>query len=290
MHAHDALRLYLSSRIAANRRGSTIEQYRQVISAFITWAGVSKLQDLTALAVRNYLVAMRANWQAVTAAGVRDVICTFLAWCGEEGLIRQENWKRRVPKVVVDRGSPKRLSQEQVGRLLVAVEVFANPRDAAIIHLLLDTGLRSGELSRVQLTDLDFADRSVRVDCACKGRKERHVWFSPDSARKIKAYLRSRRKGSPYLFITRSNRPIGGSYLLHMVKHLGRDAGIQGLTVHRLRHTALTMLAEAGMSPILLQKFAGHASISTTMIYARPDDRAVQLEYERVWPATRLRP
>ena len=110
---------------------------------------------------------------------------------------------------------------------------------------------------------------------------------TPETASRLKAYLRSRRDRAPHLFVTRSLQPLGSSFLLHMVKHLGRDAGIQDLTVHRMRHTALTMLAEAGMSPILLQKFAGHANVTTTLIYARPDDRAVRAEYERVLPQLR---
>ncbi len=242
------------------------------------------MEELTVSLVRSYLAEMQRTWRPGTTSAVRDQICSWLGWLADEGYIGHENWPKRIPKVTVDRGAPKRLSVEQVAALLTAVEVFANRRDTAIIYLLLDTGLRSGELRRLLVTDVDLENRSVRVSSSCKSRKERYVWFCPETARRIKAYLRSRRTDSPWLFVTRAKQPLGASLLLHMIKHIGRDAGIPDLTVHRFRHTALTMLAEAGMSPILLQKFAGHASVATTLIYARPDDKAVQEEYERVLP------
>jgi integrase/recombinase XerD len=282
MSVHEALRLWLRSRIVAGRRSSTITHYERAIRTFLDYTNAACLDAIQVEDVRDYLAHRSAGWKPATVAVTRDTLVIFFNWCASEELMPPVNWLKRVPKVVVDRGSPKRLTPEQVKRLLVATELYANRRDQAIVHVLLDTGLRSGEVLRLMVGDVDFDCRSLRVDCACKGRRERHVWFTAQTAKRLKAHLRTRKRECSHLFSTRSGAPLGSSHLLHLVKHLGYEAGIQDMTVHKLRHTALTVLAEAGMSPILLQRYAGHASITTTLLYARPDDRAVRAEYERV--------
>lgn len=179
-----------------------------------------------------------------------------------------------VPAPRQARPLPKRMSQEEVDRLLRAPN-RADPhglRDAAMLELLYACGTRVSELCLVQLRGLNLEMGLLRVQG--KGGKERLIPVGKAALSTITDYLRAGRgallKGrvSPYLFVTTRGGPMTRQAFWQIIKRYGIEAGLsQRLTPHLLRHTFATHLLDGGADLRSVQTLLGHADISTTQIY-----------------------
>jgi len=148
-------------------------------------------------------------------------------------------------------------------------------RDAAVIELLLQTGMRLSELSQVKLSDIDLPPTiisdegsvgSVRI--LGKGRKHRTVTLNWKACRSIKAYLEVRPKlAIPGLFVTKFGGALGSRGIQHLVKRYLDDAQILQASVHTLRHTFATHMVRKGTKLSVVQQALGHAFLDTTAIY-----------------------
>lgn len=186
---------------------------------------------------------------------------------------------------------PRVLARDQVARLLAVVgdrvvtpgsatHTFLAFRDRAIVELLLATGLRVGELVGLSLASVDASSTRIRV--RGKGNRERIALIRDEVCREaLRSYLSLRESfvdNEHDLLISRSKRALSSQGVSCMLKALGAAAGIEHLTPHVLRHTAATLLLEAGVSLRVVQEFLGHRSIGTTQRYTH-----VSLEHmERV--------
>jgi site-specific recombinase XerD len=149
-------------------------------------------------------------------------------------------------------------------------------RDAAIIELLLQTGLRLSEIARLRLSDIELPVK-VTKEPGCvgsaringKGRRQRIVTVNWKACKALKAYLAIRPKTAEddHVFLTKFQRGIGPrSIELLVTKHLA-EAGIRDACVHTLRHTFATHSAIKGTSLRVIQETLGHADLKTTSIY-----------------------
>lgn len=169
---------------------------------------------------------------------------------------------------------PKHLTLEQSVELLDAVDPTSKfyHRDYCILTLFLNCGLRLSELCGLNVGDIR-TDGTIRV--LGKGNKERIVYLNDSCVNALAAYLKVRPqdglKGDDRnaLFISRLNRRIGRRGVQDMVagylKKIGLDA--QGYSVHKLRHTAATLMYQNGVDVRVLKEVLGHESLSTTQIY-----------------------
>jgi integrase len=178
-----------------------------------------------------------------------------------------------VVRVQVDEKTPKCLTPEQAKRFIVAVQTMkyrqelVKRRNLAMIYVLMDTAMRKGELLRLKTSDVDLQTGAVRISEECKGRKERTVWVSDLGINAIRSYLRLRRNYSgESLWVTSNGTIPGESDLLATVKKYGRIAGLD-VTVHELRHTAITQFIRSGMSESYAGRLAGHTNPATTRKY-----------------------
>jgi integrase/recombinase XerD len=141
-------------------------------------------------------------------------------------------------------------------------------RNRAIILLLLDTGVRAEELCLIKLNQVD--KRNQRIKIFGKGAKERFVSFSPRTHQALWRYLTTRpeetTEGEP-LFVVENGRPLTRDRLLDLLQKIGSRAGVQGVTVHRFRHTfAIQYLRNRG-DPYTLQKLLGHSTLDMVKRY-----------------------
>lgn len=155
-------------------------------------------------------------------------------------------------------------------------------RDQALIALMLDVGLRVGEVAALRIRDLEAASSHGELSALRvrgKGDKERRVWLVPETTTLIQRWLTERPEVSDdALFITRRGRGFSIRGIQDRVKHYTRKAGfaLDQVSCHRLRHTFARRMAESRMPLPSLSHWLGHSQLTTTQIYidgANPDIR-----------------
>jgi len=140
-------------------------------------------------------------------------------------------------------------------------------RIRAMLLMMLDTGLRVGELTGLKLHQVDH--RNHRVQVLGKGALERSVPFSPRTAQALWRYLSTRPDAEPtdHLFTTVSNRKIDSTQLNKSLKTLAKKAGVKDVHPHRFRHTFAIQYLRNGGDPYTLQKLLGHSTLDMVKRY-----------------------
>lgn len=178
-----------------------------------------------------------------------------------------------VPKAAL----PKFLSLDESLRLLKASDSSDSKRDYCIITLFLNCGMRLSELVGINISDIDFYENRMKV--LGKGNKERMVYLNAACIDALKKYLDIRRniqkaQAEPALFISNQNKRISKRRVQQIVEDTLKAADLdgKGITTHKLRHTAATLMYQYGEADVLtLKEILGHASVSTTEIYTHLD-------------------
>jgi integrase len=151
--------------------------------------------------------------------------------------------------------------------------------DLAWFLLMLHSGLRTGEVRRLCLQDVDWQGRKLRIEQG-KGLKDRLVYLSQPSLQAIASYLEVRGPQSALpaqVFIFR-HRPLTRSYCFQRLRTYAQRCGVQ-VTPHQLRHSCATLLLNCGAPVISVQALLGHQCIDTTLGYARLYDGTVAADY-----------
>ena len=177
---------------------------------------------------------------------------------------------------------PKHLTLEDSLELLNSVDGANERRDYCILTLFLNCGLRLSELCGLNLSDIS-SDGTMTV--TGKGNKERSVYLNDSCNVAIKRYLEVRpHEGLPAdsknaLFISRNHKRISPRTVEHIVTSYIKKAGLdgKGLSTHKLRHTAATLMYQHGHVDIrVLKDILGHANLGTTQIYTHVSDTQIK--------------
>jgi len=177
---------------------------------------------------------------------------------------------------------PKFLSLKESLRLLEAAGSKDSKRDYCIITFFLNCGMRLSELVGINIKDIDFYENRLKV--LGKGNKERMVYLNAACVEALNAYLEDRRANvkaaaEPALFISNQNRRISKRRVQQIVEASLQIAGLdgKGITTHKLRHTAATLMYQYGDADVLtLKELLGHVSVSTTEIYTHLNNENVR--------------
>ena len=182
---------------------------------------------------------------------------------------------------------PKYLTVEESVKLLDTVkndrESKTRVRDYAIIVLFLNTGMRLSELVGLNMESLDPEITTVKV--LGKGSKERMIYLNKAAREALIAYLRQRldpkhvRTSSNAIFLSGREERISNKTVQWMVQKYLKMAGLgsKGLSVHKLRHTAATLMYQSGKVDIrVLKDILGHEQLNTTQIYTHVVDRNLE--------------
>jgi site-specific recombinase XerD len=186
---------------------------------------------------------------------------------------------------------PKFLNLEESRRLLAAVEndleSKSRVRDYAIITLFLNCGMRVSELVGINLTDIDPELTSLRV--TGKGAKQRMIYLNDACRVALRAYMHERleedprKKNTDALFLSSRVQRISVKTVQWMVYRYLNAAGLsnRGLSVHKLRHTAATLMYQTGKVDIrVLKDILGHEQLNTTQIYTHVSDEGMKQAME----------
>jgi site-specific recombinase XerD len=275
----------------------SIKGYHMDIVFFQNWLSDLYQDEVSLLKVSiDDLTAFRENMsktkrQKPSAVNRRvQVLKRFYNWAKKTGLISEnpaENLKF-IKRAALKK--PASLNKSEVHALLIAAGRSTHglaKRNYAFIQLLLQTGIRIGEASRLEIRDLVIKDRSGDVKIADgKGRKYREVPLNTTARRALSEYLDTFDECKPNSFVFMSNRgsKAGIRTLQKIVSTIAARAKIDRIhvTAHALRHTFATHYLEANPNGLLeLSTLMGHDSLDTTALYTKASNEKLSESIER---------
>jgi site-specific recombinase XerD len=270
----------------------TIGTYLESANAFAAWldddARERDLGDITKADVQDFLIFLQDAGRKPTTVSVRyRSLQQFFAWAVDEDERATSPMDRMKPPKVPEILVPI-LSHEEIERLVKACDgkTYADRRDAAMIRLFLDSGLRLEEMAGLNLDDVDFTTNTARV--LGKGRKHRDCPFGSRTAVHLDRYIRLRAKQRlgylPAFWLgERGKGPMTDNGIGQIVRRRGREANLKDLHPHTFRHTWVNAWLESGGAEGDLQRLAGWTSAQMIGRYARinADRRARQAHRQR---------
>ena len=238
-----------------------------------------KVVNYTTDDVRAYLAVYQRKHKSskVTIDNIRRIFSSFFAWLEEEDYIIKSP-VRRIHKVKTGTQVKEILSDENLETLR---DNCTHIRDLAIIDMLVSTGMRVGELVKLNREDVNFGERECIV--FGKGNKERMVYFNARTKIHLQQYLASRKDRNKALFVSlaRPYTRLGISGIECRLRKIGRSCKISRVHPHKFRRTLATMAIDKGMPVEQVQKLLGHVKIDTTMHYAMVNQTNVKLSHRK---------
>ena len=217
------------------------------------------------------------NASKQTIDNIRRILSSFFTWLEDEDYILKSP-VRRIHKIKTMKQVKETYSDEALERLRDNCKTI---RDLALIDMLASTGMRVGELVKLNRVDVDFVNRECVV--LGKGSKERVVYFDARTKLHLQNYLNSRTDDNEALFVSllepHNRLEIAGVEI--MLRKLGRSLEINKVHPHKFRRTLATRAIDKGMPIEQVQKLLGHQKIDTTMEYAIVDQQNVKNSHKK---------
>ncbi len=251
------------------------------------------LEEVSADHVSEYLRRRAAFRSKSTLASAMS----HLRMMGEY-LVREGYWRSnplrwmRGPKMSLRSRLPRRIGRQHLTALWKAAEEkpggFPRALTMGMLSVLYGTGVRRGELERLNLADWSREEKTLRVD----GRKtglERMVPVHPRVEQYLDSFLPYRQNAlekagrleEPALFVGKSGHRVKGEHIGQVVHRLAKKANVPLVSVHQFRHTCASDLIEEGASLPQVQQILGHAAIRSTMWYLSISDPALKLAIQK---------
>ncbi len=224
----------------------------------------------------EFYLAEERNNQNAARARKAAALKSFFFFLNKRANLIDQNPILDLEMPSVKKALPKFLSLEESIRLLSAVSPDNPERDYCIITLFLNCGMRLNELVSINLKDIDFTER--RLLLKGKGDKQRMIYINDACIDALKSYIASR-KNPPEepeaVFLSKKKRRISRRRVEQIVEDALHHAGLEnrGISPHKLRHTAATLMYQhGGVDTLVIKEVLGHASIATTEIYTHLSD------------------
>jgi len=272
------LEMFISSKQVEGCSEKTLKYYKATIEHLLT-ATQKETQRMITDDLRNYLADYQREKGSskVTMDNIRRIFSSYFSWLEDEDYITKSP-VRRIHRVK----SPKMIKETFTDEGLELLrDNCTEIRDLAIIDLLASTGMRVGELVKLNRDDIDFNERECVV--TGKGNAEREVYFDARAKIHIKNYLDTRTDSNLALFVSLTKPykrlQIGGVEL--RVRQLGKQVDLPKVHPHKFRRTLATMAIDKGMPIEQVQKLLGHVKIDTTMHYAMVNQNNVKIAHRK---------
>lgn len=266
MELNDYLDKFVDFLKSAKKASATVIAYKKDIAQLIEYVkkqGRSNIKDITVDDLNNFLALLHTqNYTPKSISRKINSIKTFYRFLAQNKFI-ENNVSSSIVHPKFDSKAPRILSRMEYRALRDAAR--EDIRISAVIELLLQTGMRIGELAALQLSSV--TDHFTKIP-QFEGHAEREVPLNKSAKLALDHYLETRPKvQSDALFITKTGRPLLIRNIRTAIDRYFKIAGIQGAKVNDLRHTFIAHHLAAGASPVLISKLVGHKRISTTEKY-----------------------
>ena len=301
----------------------TLRAYRVDVLQCLEWCGVNDLSDLNSVStsvLRQWMYWLNKNHARSSLARKVVAVRGFFAWTTHVGLISANPAQiLNTPKIANE--LPTVLDEAQAEKLLDCAEdrsedyaVDKSPatehqentplksqiktkqeyaialRNAAILELLYATGMRVGELTGLNVQDMDFENHTVKV--TGKGNKQRVVPFGVPAAKACKKWLDCGRNAlqeksaasSQALFLGVRAKRIDQRVVRDIVHAAAAAANVPDVAPHALRHSAATHMLNGGADLREVQELLGHSSLNTTQRYTHVSIQALKQRYSQAFP------
>lgn len=272
------LAMFLNAKKIEGCSERTLSYYKTTVEKLLDRI-TDPIRKVTTDDIREYLASYQGlnDCSKTTIDNIRRNISSFFTWLEEEDYIIKSPM-RRIHKIKTTKTVKEVISDEEIEKMR---DKCKNLRDLAIIDLLYSTGIRIGELVRLNIDDIDFEERECIV--FGKGDKERRVYFDAKTKIHLTDYINSRFDTNPALFVTLDapydRLQISGVEI--RLRRLGRELGINKVHPHKFRRTMATRAIDKGMPIEQVQKLLGHSQIDTTMHYAIVNQTNVKVAHRK---------
>lgn len=276
---------------------NTARIYRAALSKLVTFTGDADVTAITTDDIRGWFTWLREDYRTPEYSARRpehlSAATLQQAWRALKSFYSWANSELGIPRVDTVRmpegESPviRPFTQDEMKAIVKAAEYTTTKetgarksytqrrptgaRNVALVLLLLDSGLRIGEASRLTIDDADLQTGAVMVAPFGSGRKTRSriVYLGKSARRALWKYLAGRDdagQNSP-LFSTGDDRQLSPESLGRLIRNIGKRAGVKDCHAHKMRHTFSIEYLRNGGDPFTLQKLLGHSSLETVRRY-----------------------
>ena len=258
-----------------------LREASDIVKDFLIY--MQNVQEKSETTLNVYYVDLRMFFRFMKKrrglVGAEVVLNTFFNYLTKKVRLLKENPAENIDFPKKAKVLPKYLTLEQSIALLKSVDGEYKERDYCILTLFLNCGMRLSELVGINMNDI-MENNMLRI--FGKGRKERIVYLNEACNHALQEYLKVRPQNAEdknALFISKRNKRISKEMVQFMVyKYIDKiGLGEQGYSVHKLRHTAATLMYQHGNVDIrVLKDVLGHEHLDTTEIYTHLSSKQVQ--------------
>ena len=270
--------MFISSKEIEGCSERTIKYYKEIIERFVDSIDES-IKHTSTDKIRNYLSEYKNdnNCNSVTIDNLRRVLSSFFSWLEDEDYIVKSP-VRRIHRIKTLQAVKETFSDENIEKMR---DECNSIRNLSIIELFISTGMRVGELVNLNISDINFEERSCIV--LGKGNKQREVYFDARTKIHLLQYLNTRNDESEALFVSfkKPHQRLSISGIELIIRKLGMDTDINKVHPHKFRRTLATMAIDKGMPIEQVQKLLGHVKIETTLHYAMVNQNNVKISHRK---------
>lgn len=259
--------------------GKDIEQ----LVDFLKQEGTTDASNVTTENLKDFMNKLvKEGYTAKSISRKTNSTKTFFKFLKTSGLIESDP-AQALGHPTFETKPPRILSKLEYRALRDAAR--GDIRMSAVIELLLQTGIRIGELSKLNVDDVNLEAENPNIYIRPEeGSVERTVPLNKSAAEAVRKYLEIRPKSqNKALFVTKTGRPLLVRNIRTAIDRYFRLAGIKGAKVNDLRHTWVAHQLQSGLSLVVVAKLAGHKRLSTTEKYlqyipSRTSEDKIKLE------------
>lgn len=274
----DYLNLFICAKRVEGCSEKSIRYYKSTIEKMLESID-KEINKISTEDLRKYLGDYYTNSKIskTTVDNTRRILSSFFSWLEEENYILKSP-VRRIHKIKTTKVIKATYSDENIE---IIRDNCKELRDLAIVDLLNSTGMRVGELVKLNIRDINFNERECVV--WGKGDKQRIVYFDAKAKIHLQEYLKSRLDNNEALFVTllKPHKRLQISGVEIRLRELGKKLNIDKVHPHKFRRTLATKAIDKGMPIEQVQELLGHEKIDTTLQYAMVNRNNIKNSHRR---------
>lgn len=272
-------RLYLVAKKLEGAANSTMYSLETTLRSFFSIVHKSP-ENVVPNDIRYYIFLYKKEGKISDSSleVSRRIIYGFFKWCVNEGHLTR-NPAENVDKLKITPNPPREpLNLMEIELMRKACLTL---REKAIFETFYSTGCRVAELVGLKKSDINLQNRTVHL--FGKGRKHRTSFLNAKSIISLSDYLESRNDDNEYVFVSeRGCKNLSTKAVQGIISEIARRSGIgRKVSPHILRHTMATVALSNGMAIEEISTILGHASIETTMIYAKINMEDLKIKHSK---------